>query len=297
MTAQPHISVLPHEVLVLAGERGGLVVDATLGAGGHSSLLLAASTGRTLLGIDRDPVALAIAKERLAEFGDRVQYAHAAFSDIEAVLPEDAAPAIILADLGVSSMQFDDGQRGFSFRTEAPLDMRMNQSGERDTAGELIERFPERELADLFYRYGEERHSRKIAARIVETRRMTPIRTTTQLAELIAEAYPQRERYGRIHPATKCFQALRIAVNDELGDLERFLAVAPGLLAPGGILEIITFHSLEDRIVKHAFRDYVAHGGFSLATKKAILPTEEECEQNSRSRSAKLRGLIRAGTN
>lgn len=275
-----HVPVLAAEIVEGLGiQDGGCYLDATLGGGGHSSLILAAAPQVTVLGIDQDPQALAAAQQKLAEFGDRVQVWQGNFSDYD---PGERRFDGIIADLGVSSAQFDIPERGFSFRLTAPLDMRMNPHQDM-TAADVVNTWDEQELANAIYHYGEERLSRKIARRIVERR---PFETTTELAETIFYSVPKSYRYGRIHPATRTFQALRIVVNRELEVLEQFLERAPEWLKPGGRLGIISFHSLEDRIVKHALRE---HPLLHVLTKKPILPSPEEIEQNGRSRSAKLR--------
>jgi len=231
------------------------------------------------MALDQDEQALRAAQARLAQFADRVQWQRTNFASYD---PKTEKFDGILADLGVSSAQFDTPDRGFSFRLEAPLDMRMDQRQEL-TAATIINEWEEKKLADTFYLYGEERLSRQIARRLVEKR---PFETTTQLAEAIAYAVPKAYRYGRIHPATRVFQALRIAVNRELEVLETFLDRAPLWLKPGGRIVLISFHSLEDRIVKHRLKDSPL---LKVLTKKPILPREAEMEQNPRSRSAKLR--------
>jgi 16S rRNA (cytosine1402-N4)-methyltransferase len=275
-----HIPVLSQEVIEgLAIQSGGWYLDATVGGGGHSALILEADAHVRVLALDQDQQALQAAQQKLASYGDRVQFHHTNFADFD---PGNQRFDGILADLGVSSAQFDWGDRGFSFRQAAPLDMRMDQQ-QMLTAADIINSWDEIALANLIYTYGEERLSRKIARRIVEHR---PLQTTTELAETIFHAVPRSYRYGRIHPATRTFQALRIAVNRELEVLETFLQKAPLWLKPNGRLAIISFHSLEDRIVKHALK---ASDLLRVITKKPIVPTEAEIEQNSRSRSAKLR--------
>lgn len=284
-----HVPVLAEALLAglapLAGllvERpgGGTLIDCTLGGGGHSGLLLQAHPGLRVVGLDQDPSARAAAAERLAPFADRVAIVATNFADFT-----PAEPAVaVLADLGVSSPQLDVAERGFSFRLPGPLDMRMNpERGE--TAGELLDRLEESELADLIYAYGEERLSRRIARRIKEQGPWAS-RTTAELAYGVAGCYPPAARRGRIHPATRTFQALRIAVNDELGVLDRLLQKAPDWLVPGGLLAIISFHSLEDRRVKTAF---LADERLERLTRKAIQASPEEAEANPRSRSARLR--------
>src|SRR5215212_5708063 len=258
----PHRPVLLLETVgLLAPERGGLFVDATLGLGGHSEAILSASNETRVLGLDRDGEALRLASERLARFGSRFRAAHANFREIERVLEEAGERHVsgVLADLGVSSLQFDTPERGFSFRHDAPLDMRMDASGEEETAAELLERLPEEEIARVIYEYGEERKSRRIARWIVERReRGEPIRTTGELASLVARAVGYK-RGDRVHPATRTFQALRIAVNGELEGLDEFVETAIDLLQTQGRLAVISFHSLEDRVVKRALRRLSGH--------------------------------------
>ena len=270
---------------------GGLLIDATVGGGGHSALLLQDNPGLRLIGLDQDPTALAAAAERLAPFGERARLLATNFAAFEPAAQLTAAEAElpllgVLADLGVSSPQLDRPERGFSFRADGPLDMRMNPAT-GETAAELIDRLEETELANLIYAYGEERLSRRIARRIVEQRPWRgPDRGTAALAYLVAGCYPPQARRGRLHPATRTFQALRIAVNDELVALERLLERAPDWLAPGGLLAVISFHSLEDRRVKTAF---LADQRLARVTRKPLVATAEEEEANPRSRSAKLR--------
>ncbi|MGH1392686.1 MAG: 16S rRNA (cytosine(1402)-N(4))-methyltransferase RsmH [Trichormus sp.] len=275
-----HLPVLPQEVITGLGVRsGGHYLDATVGGGGHSRLILAAVPDIHLTAIDQDEDALAAAQKELAEFGARVKFIHSNFASYD--FPVGSFDGI-LADLGVSSYHLDTPERGFSFRHTASLDMRMNQR-QSLTAADVVNEWDEAELADIFFKYGEERLSRRIAKRIVEKR---PFQTTTQLAEAIAGCVPPKYRYGRIHPATRVFQALRIVVNDELKSLETFLETAPKALVPGGRIAIISFHSLEDRLVKHGLRNSPL---LKVLTKKPIIATEEEIANNPRSRSAKLR--------
>jgi len=275
-----HIPVLSQAVLEgLAVHPDGHYLDATVGGGGHSRLILAAAPKVQVTALDQDEQAIAAAQEALATFGDRVQWQHTNFADYD---PAGQLFDGILADLGVSSAQFDIPERGFSFRHEAPLDMRMDR-GRSLTAATVINGWEEKKLADIFFTYGEERLSRRIARRIVEQR---PFETTTDLAEAIAHAVPRAYRYGRIHPATRVFQALRITVNQELTVLETFLDRAIDWLKPGGRIVLISFHSLEDRIVKHKLKESPL---LKVLTKKPMLPSEEEVAQNSRARSAKLR--------
>jgi len=275
-----HIPVLHREVIEgLAIRPDGHYLDATVGGGGHTSLILAAADGVRVTALDQDDQAIVAATQKLAEFGDRVTFKHSNFAKFN---PGETKFDGILADLGVSSAQFDIADRGFSFRHEAPLDMRMDR-GQSLTAAEIINYWDETKLANIFYTYGEERLSRRIARRIVERR---PLQTTTELAETIAHSVPRQYRYGRIHPATRVFQALRIAVNQELTVLETFVNQAPQWLKPDGRLAIISFHSLEDRIVKHRLKESPL---LRVLTKKPIIAQEDELKENPRARSAKLR--------
>jgi 16S rRNA (cytosine1402-N4)-methyltransferase len=285
-----HQPVLADQVLaglaelspLLAQRGGGLLIDCTLGGGGHSALLLEAHPTLRLVGLDQDPTARAAAAERLAPFGERVQIVATNFADYRPMEPAVA----VLADLGVSSPQLDVAARGFSFRHDGPLDMRMNpQVGE--TAAQLLERLDETALADLIYAYGEERLSRRIARRIKQQlQERGPFSGTAELAYAIAGCYPPKARHGRIHPATRSFQALRIAVNDELGVLDRLLTAAPDWLASGGLFGVISFHSLEDRRIKTAF---VSDERLQRVTRKPETAAEAEQTANPRSRSAKWR--------
>jgi len=275
-----HVPVLPQEVVAgLHIQPGGRYLDATVGGGGHSCLILQADPSVQVVAIDQDGAAIAAAQSNLSTFSDRLSFWRGNFSDFD---PQGKLFDGILADLGVSSAQFDVPERGFSFRHEAPLDMRMDQRQDL-AAADIVNHWDETDLANLIYTYGEERLSRRIARKIVEQR---PFHTTTALAEAISYCVPRKYRYGRIHPATRSFQALRIAVNHELEVLETLLQNAPVWLAPGGRLAIISFHSLEDRIVKHSLKQNPA---LKVITKKPITATEAELEINPRSRSAKLR--------
>ncbi|MEH2423966.1 MAG: 16S rRNA (cytosine(1402)-N(4))-methyltransferase RsmH [Nostoc sp.] len=275
-----HIPVLGREVIEgLAMHPGGHYLDVTVGGGGHSRLILEAAADVRITAVDQDEEALAAARKELAEFGDRIQFIYNNFANYE-FTPNTFDG--ILADLGVSSYHLDQPERGFSFRQAANLDMRMDR-GRSLTAADVINNWDEAELADIFFKYGEERLSRRIARRIVERR---PLHTTVELAEAIASSVPPKYRYGRIHPATRVFQALRIVVNDELKSLETFLDKAPNALVPGGRIAIISFHSLEDRPVKHGLRNSPL---LKVLTKKPIIAQEEEIQRNPRSRSAKLR--------
>ncbi len=282
-----HEPVLLDEVLsLLSPGPGVLICDATCGTGGHAEAILA--RGAELVGLDKDPQALEIARGRLARFGARVRLLHADFRELRAALARLGIKEVqgVLFDLGVSSLQLDSPARGFSFREEAPLDMRMDPS-QPLTAAELVNRLPEPELARILWEYGEERYARRIARGIVRARDKAPIPTTTELARLVARCYPPGRH--RIHPATRTFQALRIAVNDELAALKEGLAQAVELLSPGGVVCVISFHSLEDRIVKYFFRARAKAGRLELLTKKPLRPSPEEVARNPRARSAKLR--------
>ncbi len=281
-----HIPVLSQEIITGLGVvAGGWYLDATVGGGGHSELILQAAPNVRLVAIDRDLQALAAAKARLSPYEDRVQFWHGNYADYQ---PDAQKFDGIIADLGVSSVQLDLAERGFSFRNEAPLDMRMDRS-QGSTAADLVNHTSEVELARIIFTYGEERLSRQIARDIVAGR---PFTTTTELAYAIGGAVPKSYRYGRIHPATRTFQALRIVVNQELSSLEKFLAVAPTWLKPDGKLGLISFHSLEDRIVKHTLRE---NERLKVLTKKPIIATDSELANNPRARSAKLRWAVNIG--
>jgi 16S rRNA (cytosine1402-N4)-methyltransferase len=290
-----HEPVLTSEVVrYLAPPRAGLIVDCTLGLGGHTKALLEAGTSR-ILGLDRDPDALVAARQELAPYGDRVELVHADYRVLADVLDARGIHRIdgALADLGVSSIQLDTEGRGFSFRRDEPLDMRMDRSTGR-TAAELVNAAPEAELADIIWRYGEERYSRRIARRIVEERQRTPIATTGALAAIVRRAVAARG-HQRIDPATRTFQALRISVNRELEGLDEFLKSVVARLREGARLVVISFHSLEDRIVKHTLRA-LATGHDALVTvltKRPVVPERAELERNPRARSAKLRAAER----
>jgi 16S rRNA (cytosine1402-N4)-methyltransferase len=290
-----HVSVLPSEVLAaLAPAPGEVFVDATVGAGGHSRLIAERLTpGGRLLGLDCDPAMLELARPRLA--GLPVTLVHASFSRLREVLDEHGIAAVdgVLADLGFCSDQMDDAERGLSFSQPGPLDMRLDATA-GEPASALLRRLNERDLADLIWRYGEERFSRRIARRIVETRRREPLETTEQLADLVRRCVPRprsaKRRRPAIDPATRVFQALRIAVNDELSELERLLTVLPSCVRPEGRVALISFHSLEDRLVKQAFRE---RSLWEALTRKPVQAGEEEVSNNPRSRSAKLRAARR----
>jgi len=278
------------EVLTeLDPSRGGVFVDCTVGLGGHARALLEGGASR-LIGFDRDPAAIEAARSALSGFGDRVVLVHADYRRFDAVLDERGETQVdgVLADLGVSSMQLDAPERGFSFRTDAALDMRMDTTA-GPTAAEMLRDVDERTLADVIYEFGEERHSRRIARAIVAARDRAPIETTSQLADVVRRAIP-RKGYMRIDPATRTFQAIRIWVNRELDGLDAFVGDAARRLAPGGRMAVITFHSLEDRIVKHTLRALQQDGiGLRIRTKRPMVPGEAEIERNPRARSAKLR--------
>jgi 16S rRNA (cytosine1402-N4)-methyltransferase len=289
-----HVPVMTAEVLQhLRPERGGVFIDCTVGLGGHARALLEAGATR-LIGLDRDRHALAGAGETLSAWRDRIDLVHSDYRALDEVL--DARDIAVvdgaLADLGVSSMQFDAPGRGFSFQRDEPLDMRMDQSA-GDTAADLVARSSERELADAIFQYGEERFSRRIARAIVDARRETPVATTGRLASIVRGAIPRRG-FARIDPATRTFQALRIWVNRELEGLDRFLEAAVRRLRAGARLVVITFHSLEDRIVKHTLRALQSgDAGVRVLTRKPIVPSDEEITRNPRARSAKLRAAER----
>jgi 16S rRNA (cytosine1402-N4)-methyltransferase len=280
-----HRPVLLAEVIAgLEPKPGAVIVDGTAGAGGHSRALAeAVGPSGKVIGLDRDPEMLALAGEATA--GLPVSLVHASYSELDEVLDDLEIEAVdgILLDLGLSSDQLAWGHRGFSFSEDAPLDMRFDPRSD-DSAADLVNSLSAEELADLFYQYGEERHSRRVARRIVDERRVEPIRTTGRLAQIVRKSIPGK--WGPIDPATRVFQALRIAVNDELEHLDAFLANVAGWLKPGGRAAIISFHSLEDRRVKHAFRD---HEELTVLTRKPITATAEEIRTNPRARSAKLR--------
>ena len=271
--------------------RGGVFVDCTVGLGGHARALVEAGASR-LIGLDRDPAAVAAARDALSGFGDRVEVVHADYRRIAAVLDERRVTKVdgVLADLGVSSMQLDAPGRGFSFRQDEPLDMRMDTTA-GPTAAEALRDVDERTLADVIYEFGEERHSRRIARAIVTARQRVPIETTGQLADIVRRAIP-RKGYMRIDPATRTFQAIRIWVNRELEGLDSFLGAATRRLADGGRMAVITFHSLEDRIVKHTLRALAAEvAGLRIRTRRPLVPSEAEIGRNPRARSAKLRAV------
>jgi len=292
-----HEPVMVAEVVEhLAPARGGVFVDCTIGMGGHAKALLEAGASR-LIGFDRDPAALREAAAVLKGYGSRVELVHVDYRRLDEALDARGIAEVdgLLADLGVSSMQLDAPGRGFSFRRDEPLDMRMDTTA-GPTAAESIRDADERTLADVIYEFGEERHARRIARALVEKRKRAAIESTGQLADIVRRAIP-RKGYMRIDPATRTFQAIRIWVNRELEGLDAFLLHAARRLSPGGRLAVITFHSLEDRIVKHTLRSLQAAGeiGLTVRTKRPLVPTEVEVERNPRARSAKLRAAERNG--
>ena len=311
MDRPAHVPVMLDRILELlepaiVGRSEPVVVDATLGLGGHAEALLTRFRSVRLIGIDRDPAALALARERLDAFADRLTAAETTYDRIADVLASNdvAEVAGVLLDLGVSSMQLDSESRGFSFRFDAPLDMRMDTDSDAATAADLLATLGQDELAYIIYQYGEERHSRKIARWIIEKRDAgTPITTTVELADLVRRAVPRSSR-DKIHPATRTFQALRIAVNRELEILDNFVSDSVELLSEGGVLAIITFHSLEDRAIKQAFQRHSgkcscppripqcicgAKREVEILTRKPVTAGEPEIQNNPRARSAKLR--------
>lgn len=290
-----HEPVLVREVVTfMAPHAGGCYVDGTVGLGGHAAALLGAGAGR-VIGLDRDEAALALARERLAWAGDRVTLLHADYRDVREVLASRGLTHVdgMLIDLGVSSLQLDDPSRGFSFRQPGPLDMRMDPS-QGATLAERLRDVDESTLADVLFQYGEERRSRRVARAILDARERGALADTGDLASAIRRG-AGTGRWERIDPATRSFQALRIWVNDELAGLDRFIDAAAGLVVRGGRLVIIAFHSLEDRIVKHAFRRLGADPStFVRVTRRAVRPEPDEVSRNPRARSARLRVLERA---
>jgi len=322
-TAATHRPVLVDEAVeLLAPERGGLFVDCTVGLGGHAAALLARGPSARLLGIDRDPSALALAAERLAPFGERVRLVRARFSELGEHVAAGEVDGGICADLGVSSLQLDSAERGFSLQREGPLDMRMGGAegaagatggaegavtgGGEESAFDLVNFYPEDELRRIFSEYGEERQARRIAQTIGAARRERPVETTRELRELVYRSKGGRRKEGRIDSATRVFQALRIAVNRELVELERLLGEATRLMAREGRLVVISYHSLEDRLVKHRLRSLATPSRdpvtgrprdeervMELLTRRSVRPTEVEVLVNPRARSARLRAAVR----
>jgi 16S rRNA (cytosine1402-N4)-methyltransferase len=297
-TPDPHIPVLIEAILRDCAPVGGVWLDGTLGAGGYTRALLAAGAER-VIGVDRDPLALRMATDWAAPYGNRVRLVAGTFSDLDDLAGEPLDGVVL--DLGVSSMQLDQAERGFSFMKDGPLDMRMSQEGQ--SAADLVNTTDESVLADILYHYGEERASRRIAHAIVAARAVEPIATTAKLAEIVAKCLP-RPKPGQSHPATRSFQAIRIAVNAEFSELAEGLAAAERVLKPGGLLAVVTFHSLEDRVVKRFFQLASGHEAnanryapaktdttarFDMVTRKAVAPDDAEVARNPRARSAKLR--------
>ena len=294
----PHVPVLIRPLIAAVAPVTGHWLDGTFGAGGYTRELLAAGAS-LVTGVDRDPLALEMATPWAADYGDRLRLVAGNFSDLDQHAGE-LLDGIVL-DLGVSSMQLDQAERGFSFAKDGPLDMRMSQDGE--SAADLVNTLPESAIADILFHYGEERASRRIAHAIVEARTANPITTTLRLAEIVSKCLP-RPKPGQSHPATRSFQALRIAVNEEFAQLVQGLAAAERALKPGGLLAVVTFHSLEDRVVKRFFQQAAGEepnanryapvktettARFTLVTRKAVGPDDEELAENPRARSAKLR--------
>jgi 16S rRNA (cytosine1402-N4)-methyltransferase len=298
MEASRHIPVMSEEVLLwLIRDDSRTYLDCTLGSGGHAEKILEASdTNSRRIGFDRDEGAIAASREKLARFGGRVLLFHGHFVNLKQHITFSGISQVdgILFDLGVSSPQLDEPARGFSFQWDGPLDMRMDRSM-RGTAADMVNRWPETQLADTIFQFGEERFSRRIARAIVRARQRHPLATTKELVSVIEEAVPANYRHGRLHCATRTFQALRIAVNQELDCLEPALRDAVDVLSPGGRLCVISFHSLEDRIVKHTLRmlSSTDDPALMILTKKPQVPSKEEAGQNPRSRSAKLRAAQR----
>lgn len=300
-TERPHVPVLIEPLIAAVSPVCGVWLDGTLGAGGYARALLEAGADK-VIGVDRDPLALDMAQSWAGDYGDRLELVQGTFSQMDSYGSD--LDGVVL-DLGVSSMQLDQAQRGFSFQKDGPLDMRMSQDGA--SAADLVNSLPEAELADILYLYGEERASRRIARAIVKKRAEVPIVTTMQLAEIIEKCLP-RPKPGQAHPATRSFQAIRIAVNDEYGELVEGLQAAERALTPGGHLAVVTFHSIEDRMVKRFLQAKSGGGGqgsrhapqivreapqFRLRTRKAIVADAEELAMNPRARSAKLRVATR----
>ncbi len=296
-----HQSVLVSEVLeyLAPDDADRLMVDATVGEGGHSVCFLQRYPSLSIVGVDADSAMIERARERLEGYGERVTLVHHWFDTYFQTGHGSRQPFRILMDLGVSMYHFAAAGRGFSFRDEGPLDMRLDAADPLDpasaTAADLVNSLPENELADIIYQYGEERLSRRIAAAICRERKQSRITDASKLADVVRGAVPASYRHGRIHPATRTFQALRIAVNSELERIRRALPAAQELLLPGGRLGVIAFHSLEDRIVKHQFREAADTGDYLLVNRKPIVATDEEKRANPAARTAKLRVIERAG--
>ncbi len=294
MIGQGHIPVLLEEVLQhLNIERAGIYIDCTLGLGGHASALLQRNPGAELIGLDRDERSLQVARERLRDFADRIQIFHSDFRFLPELEVDFSRVKGVLVDLGISSFQLDDPERGFSFNQEGPLDMRMDQRA-KTTAARILEKYSEPHLAQVFFEYGELRQSRKLARAIVSKRKIRKFESTTQLFQIVEDVCHWRAQKGKSHPAARVFQALRIEINQELQDLGDFLREIADRLPAGGRIAFISFHSLEDRIVKHTLTDLASDGEgrsptLKILTKKPITPSAPEVEANFRSRSAKLR--------
>ena len=289
-----HVPVLLRETIEFLNVRPeGNYIDATLGAGGHAAEILNRLESGRLLGLDRDPQALAVARDRLAGFGEKLIMQHGNFAQIDVLHAASGLPPVdgVVADLGLSSMQLNDASRGFSFSLPGVLDMRIDQSA-GTTAADIVNYASERELADIFFNLGEERHSRRIARAIMKAR---PYRLTTELAQVVTRAIPSRAGLHQINPATRSFMALRIAVNDELQSLDQFLDKVLMVLRPGGRVVILSFHSLEDRRTKQMFRRWQAAGVATILTRKVVRPADEEVHINPRARSAKLRAAEKTG--
>ncbi|MBI2345864.1 MAG: 16S rRNA (cytosine(1402)-N(4))-methyltransferase RsmH [Deltaproteobacteria bacterium] len=291
-----HVPVMVTEILqALAVHPGGIYVDATVGTGGHAEAILKATapTGR-VIGIDRDDAALTVAEERLRPYRARCTLIQGNFADMGGIVRSQGCSMVdgILSDLGMSSLQVDTAERGFSFAKRGPLDMRMDRN-QPTTAAQLVNEATEQELAAWLHRYGEERFSTRVARAIVQRRAVAPFMDTVELAEVARAAIPAKYRRRSIDPATRIFQALRIVVNGELINIERLLGVAPHCLKPEGRLAVLSYHSLEDRLVKGRFRELAATPVFALVTKKPLVPSAGEVKRNRRARSAKLRVLIR----
>ncbi len=291
-----HIPVLVQEVLAsLQPKSEGVYLDCTVGGGGHAAAILeAAGPPSRLVGIDRDPEAIAVARDRLRHFGDRVRLIRGDYRELPCLVTDLQPDGFdgVLCDLGISSLQFEDPSRGFSFQFEGPLDMRIDRQSGEPTARDLLHELSEKDLARIIREYGEERWARQIARHIVRARERRSLETTRDLAEIVARAIPRRFWPRRIHPATRTFQALRIAVNHELEGLEAALETAIGFLKPGGRICVIAFHSLEDRVAKQLFRRLAAPGavpGVSILMRRPVTPSPEETARNPRARSAKLR--------
>ena len=283
--------LLPRVLDFLDVKAAGTYVDCTLGESHYAAAILARLTTGRLIAIDRDRAAIEAARQRLESYGEKVTFFHDSYGNLEKLLADCEPVEGIVADLGLSRRQFETPERGFSFQWRGPLDMRMDDQQEL-TAEHIVNHFDERQLADIIYQYGEERRSRRIARAIVRER---PIRDTLHLAEVVKRALPRGPR-RRIHPATLTFQSIRIAVNDEIGELERFLQAAPLLLAPAGRMVVVSFHSLEDRPVKQAFRMWARREVLEILTRRIVRPDEKEIAQNPASRSAKLRAAERTKT-